>query len=169
MKRISITILLTLIMVLPVLAENSAGSQELSKPQGDRIWLTSASGAPGDVINIDLMIGNAMTEVDAVTITLKYDTSKLQYIDWADGSLNPGWVMFNINEKSDGEISVGGFCVKTAIKTGSEGSIASFSFKIKPEASGDALISLDKIRDDVQGFNFENGKIRIEAASVMNQ
>ncbi len=160
MKRNLLLGFLTLVMVCSSMAVDEPLSSNSSQPQGDRVWLTSASGAPGDVVMVDLMIQNTLTEVDAITINLKYDTTKLQYVDWADGTLNPGWVMFNINEKIEGEISIGGFCVKTAIKPGSQGSIATLSFKIKPEAGSEpALVSFDKIRDDIQGFNFENGKI----------
>ncbi len=75
--------------------------------------------------------------------------------------------MFNVNEKTEGEISIGGFCVKTAIKPGSQGSVATLSFKIKPEAGNEpALVSFDKIRDDIQGFNFENGKIEVAASML---
>ena len=111
MKKVFLTGLLVLVTMCSVLAAEDAVLQETSGSQGDRLWLTSASGAPGDVVTVDVMLETAATEVDAVTITLKYDTSKIQYVDWADGSLNPGWVMFNVNEKSDGEISIGGFCV----------------------------------------------------------
>lgn len=164
MKKLFLVGLLALFTAFSALAADEALVKESTGSQGDRLWLTAASGSPGDVVTVDLMIETAATEVDAVTISLKYDTSKLQYVDWADGSLNPGWVMFNINEKADGEISVGGFCVKTAIKPGSKGSIATLSFKVQSEASGEAaMITFDKIRDDVENFNFENGKVNIAA------
>ncbi|MBN1296249.1 hypothetical protein JXA80_05680 [bacterium] len=159
MKRILFFMLTVVMLVLPAMAE----TMNLTA-QGDRIWISSATAAAGDLVTVDLMIENAKTEVDAITLSISYDTSKLQFVDWADGELDPNWVMFNVNEKSIGEISVGGFCVKTAIQTGSKGSIARLNFKVKADVSGSGTISLDKIRDDVETFTSENGQITIAGA-----
>lgn len=162
MKQSLFFILLSVMLVVPAMAEDMT----MAKAQGDRIWITSATAAAGDQVTVDLMIENTMTEVDAVTLTLTYDTSKLQFVDWADGSLDPGWVMFNINEKNIGEISIGGFCVKTSIQKGSKGSLAQLNFKVKGDAAGYSYITLDKIRDDLEGFNYENGKIQVQGAAL---
>ncbi|HPQ39270.1 MAG TPA: cohesin domain-containing protein [bacterium] len=162
MKRNLFFILLSVMIVVPAMAEDMS----MVKAQGDRIWISSDTAAPGEQVTVDLMIENAMTEVDAVTLTVTYDTSKLQFVDWADGSLDPGWVMFNINEKNIGEISIGGFCVKTSIQKGSKGSLARLNFKVKSDADGYSYITLDKIRDDLEGFNFENGKIEVKGAAL---
>jgi len=163
MKRNLFLLLLAVLLVVPALAADLAASGQIN---GDRIWISSTDAKQGDQITVDLMIENANTSVDAITINLKYDTTKLQFVDWADGMLDPGWVMFNINEKASGEIAIGGFCVKSAIKAGSKGSIARLNFKVKGEAGSYSYISFDKIRDDVAGFNYENGKIQIKGLTL---
>ena len=161
MKRNLCVVLLALLLTLPAMAGKSEVVAE-----GNRLWISSADAAPGGQVTVDLMIANSSVEVDAVTLEIKYDASKLQFVDWADGSLDPGWVMFNINEKTPGTIKIGGFCVKTAIKAGSKGSIAKLNFKAKGNAGDFGYISFDKISDDVQGFNYENGKVEIKAAAL---
>ncbi|MCD4654116.1 cohesin domain-containing protein [bacterium] len=163
MKRNLCLVLLAVLLVVPVMAVDES---KIDQAKGDRLWISSVDAVTGDQITVDLMLENAMTEVDAVTITLKYDASKLQFVDWADGTLDPGWVMFNINEKNNGEISLGGFCVKTAIKPGSKGSLARLNFKVKGEAGTYSYISFDKIRDDIAAFNYENGKIKIKGSGL---
>ncbi len=76
MKRNLLLGLLTLVMVCSSMAADEVLSTNSSQPQGDRVWLTSVSGAPGDVVVVDLMIQNAVTEVDAITINLNTDTDK---------------------------------------------------------------------------------------------
>lgn len=162
MKRTLLPALLILLLVIPAFA----GNETINQKQGDRLWISSAEAVTGEQITVDLMIENGVTDVDAITMTLKYDASKLQFVDWADGTLDPGWVMFNVNEKTDGVIHVAGFCVKTAVKAGSKGSLVQLNFKVKGELGTSSYISFDKLRDDIQGFNYENGKIQVKSAAL---
>jgi hypothetical protein len=165
MKVLSTAVMVVLITALPVMGGSHGVSLDSEQPQGERIWITSASAAPGETVMLDVMLENPVTRIDAVTIRLTYDTGKLEYVDWGDGSLKPGWVMFNLNESSPGLINLGGFCVQTAIEPGSKGSIAQLSFRIKPDVDADsAFVSFEILRDDVQSFNYENGRIEIKRA-----
>lgn len=160
MKHLLLIGLTALIIGLPVINAESTVSGEKIQVQTDRLWLTSATAAPGESVIVEIMVENAVQKIDAVTIRLRYDTDKLQYMDWEDGTLNPGWVMFNLNESEPGLINLGGFCVQTAIEPGSKGSLARLSFKVKPEASGaPGFITVEALRDDLQEFAFENGKV----------
>jgi hypothetical protein len=162
MKNVLLIGLAFLIIGLPVINAESAVSGDKIQSQADRLWLTSVTAAPGETVIVDIMVENAVQKIDAVTIRLRYDTDKLQYMDWEDGTLNPGWVMFNINESEPGLINLGGFCVQTAIEPGSKGSLARMSFKVKPEASGaPGFITVEALRDDLKEFTFDNGKIDI--------
>jgi len=162
MKQSLVSVLMILLLVIPSFAADG----EMVSQKGDRLWISSVDAAPGGMVTVELMLENGLTEVDAVTLSLKYDATKLQFVDWADGTLDPGWVMFNINEKTDGEISLGGFCVKSAIKVGSKGSLAKLNFKVKSEAGTSSYVSFDKIRDDIENFNYENGNVQVKAVAI---
>ncbi len=165
MKLLLASILMVTFSVLPVLSHSHGGGLDNVQPQSERIWITSASGTPGETVMVDVMVENPVTRIDAVTIRFTYDTEKLEYVDWGDGSLEPGWVMFNLNESRPGLINLGGFCVQSAIEPGSKGSLARMSFRIKPDVEGDsAFVSFEVLRDDVQDFNYQNGKIEIKRA-----
>lgn len=165
MKRYLLMGLMLLFVALPIVSAEIAVSEEKIQSEVDRLWLTSAEGEPGETVMVDIMIENAVTKVDAITAKFRYDSSKLQYIDWEDGTLNPGWVMFNLNESEPGLIIMGGFCIQTAIEPGSKGSLARLSFKVKPDADGAPnIITVDTLLDDVKDFSSENGKIELKKA-----
>lgn len=168
MKRYMLMGLMTLFVALPIINADSVVSDNKIQTGVDKLWLTSTEGAPDETVMVDVMIENAVTKVDAVTIRFRYDTTKLQYIDWEDGTLNPGWVMFNLNESEPGLIILGGFCIQTAIEPGNKGSLARLSFKVKPDAAGDpSFVKVDTLLDDVKDFNSENGKIEFKKAVLV--
>ncbi|MGB3974946.1 MAG: cohesin domain-containing protein [bacterium] len=167
MKRSLLIGLMVLFVVLPIVGADIAVSEEKIQSGADRLWLTSAEGGPGDTIMVDVMIENAVTKIDAVTMRFRYDTTKLQYVDWEDGTLNPGWVMFNLNESEPGLIVLGGFCIQTAIEPGSKGSLVRMSFKVKSDAAGGpSFVTVDTLLDDVKDFHSENGKIEFKKATL---
>ncbi len=130
-------------------------------PNGpDLIWFENYSGKKGDRISADLMISNDKTPVDAFTIKIGYDKKKFKYIDWEDGSLDPGWMMLNANEAKTGEVTIGGFMLEGNLPAGSKGSLVKLVFEVTCEsctASDKADFTVNSMFDDIEYFNKRSG------------
>jgi hypothetical protein len=129
---------------------------------GDSIWIgTEYCGDVGDQVDVDIILSTETVEIDAFTMTVLFDDSMLEFVEGIAGNLDPGWTMFGANEANPGEITVAGFSLPpNEIPVGSEGVLAILVFTVTcndcDEGDTSELI-LDNLRDDIIGFNSENG------------
>ncbi len=128
---------------------------------GDNIWILDATGCNGDVIEVDVMISNEFTAVDAFTFHFGYDTTVLEYVSCAPGTLDPGWTMFDCFESAPGDVTAGGFAMAPAeIPAGSIGSLVTLTFNVNCplcvnfDVSNMVIISL---HDDIVDFTPADG------------
>ncbi len=122
---------------------------------GDMIWIEDFSGCMGDMIEVNVMISNADTPVDAFGCYIHYDAGMLDYIECAEGDLDPGWVLFGCNEPEEGEIRTTAFAYPGVIPAGSNGSIITLTFQVTCWhciMNDQSIVSLSDLTADIDGW-----------------
>jgi hypothetical protein len=128
----------------------------------ERIWIsTEYYGCTDDQVQIEVMMANAFTDVDAFTLKVEYDTNMLAYVECEPGELDPGWTMFDCNEETPGNVTVAGFALPpNMVPMGSEGTLIVLTFTVTcsgcEEGDTSELIPY-YFRDDIEEFAAING------------
>ena len=123
------------------------------------LTVSDTSGCTSDTVTVTIMMANSTTPVDAFGLRLNYDSSALQYQSCSQGTLNPGWAVFNCNGSTAGLVVVGGFTM-SSIPAGSNGSLVTVTFTILCGSctNGQTFgMTLTNLVDDLVGFTVDNG------------
>jgi len=147
----------------PAVLPQTSGSGDSANggSRADDIWVEDVSGCNSDNIQVNIMVSNGDTAIDAFTLDLSFDNTMLVYNSCTAGTLDPGWQMFDCNEVSPGEVRVLAFAVApNEIPAGSLGSIAVLSFTVTCPACNDwdtSVLALHNLYDDIEFFTVTNG------------
>ncbi len=126
----------------------------------DTLWIENFTGCTGDTVQVDVLITNPDTAVDAMSFYLNYCEDSLEYVSCATGDLNPEWEMFGCNVVTPGEIRVFGFAYPGSIPTGSAGTLVQLTFNVlcTPCTTGETCpLAFSHVGDDLTGWIVENG------------
>ncbi len=128
--------------------------------RGNDIWLEDFAGCGGETIEVDVMISNPDTPVDAFGFYISYCADKLAFVGCAPGDLDPGWTMFGCNDSVAGEIRAAGFIVPGGVPAGSSGSLVKLTFQVVCQScnNGDTcLLEFSQLSGDLEGWNPQSG------------
>ena len=121
----------------------------------DLIWAGNVSGRAGEPVTVGILLDNPMTSVDAFTLNLGYDRTRMELEEIREGDLNPGWVDFGWNESQPGIVTVAaygsGLSDGAEIAAGSAGTLLEVSFRLTADCT-DTAVTLLSIHDDLSGF-----------------
>ncbi|MBN1880290.1 hypothetical protein JW823_09295 [bacterium] len=144
----------------PVQPTNTPVATNTPAP-GDWILAQDSQGCLTDMIQVNLLINNENTDVDAFTLHVGFDTSILAYDSCVAGDITPpgGWIMFDCNEATAGDVIIAGFAVDP-VSAGSNGILATLTFEvICPDCYEGQISTLDlnTFRDDIIDFDDYDG------------
>ena len=130
-------------------------------PPPDYVAVGHYYGCTDDEIEVEVIIHNDTTPIDAFTFDVAFDGAMLEYIDCVEGELDPGWIMFGCNEADPGSVRIAGFSLPPVeVPVGSHGALAVLTFKVTCGgcAEGDTSeFAPHKLYDDVEYFGVING------------
>ncbi|MGB3975777.1 MAG: kelch repeat-containing protein, partial [bacterium] len=130
-------------------------------PPPDYVAVGHYYGCTDDEIEVEVMIHNEITAIDAFTMDIAFDGAMLEYISCVRGDLDPGWTMFGCNEAVPGSVRIAAFSLPPAeIPVGSDGVLAVLKFKVTCAgcAEGDTSEFVPhQLEDDVKFFGVING------------
>jgi hypothetical protein len=139
----------------------------------DTIWIgTDYTGEAGDIIDIEIMLTNPLTAVNAFSMDLSYDPDMLQYQFCLPGNLDPGWAVFDCYQLEPGEIAIDGFALPPSeIPAGSDGVLATVTFLVTCDdcGNGDSCDLIPhEFLDNIIDFIAVNGLFTFGSACVNN-
>ncbi len=144
---------------------------QIPTPVGnDHLEIADVSGCTGDAVTIDVTMANPDTDVDAFVFYVNYDPEMLDYLSCDAGELDPSWVMFGCNEPTNGEIRITGYSYPEFIPAGSNGTLVGLNFDVvcaDCENGEQSLLYFSHLRDDVSGWEIQNGYFTFNCATPL--
>ncbi len=119
------------------------------------IRVENVTGYMDDTVSVDIWLNNTTTPVDAFTLNIGFDHTRLDLLDLVPGDLNPDWTEFGWNVTEDGIVTVAAYTIGIdlldQIAAGSEGVLFSMTFALQADTDNTA-VELLSLHDDLQEF-----------------
>jgi len=116
-------------------------------------------GKTGSQITIPVWVHSGEQPIDAFGIDIQFDSAVLSFVSADPGSLDPNWLMFQVQETAPGALRAGGFVLESNIPPNSSGSLVDLHFKVIADTNN-ASVTLLKPVDDLEKFQLNPGLVQ---------